>query len=119
MDLSRRNGALLLAILAALCVELHVAQHVMGRCVCPATSKLVRGNMTDFQVHEKRPGCDKTELIVTVKTPANSTLEICLHTDRRFGQALLKCWGRINKDKSRKMECIEWRRKAEDRTSED
>ncbi|KAM4585331.1 C-X-C motif chemokine 11-like [Odontesthes bonariensis] len=119
MGLSQRNCALLLAVVVAVCIERYEAQHVMGRCLCPNMGKIIKGNITDFQVYEKWAGCDKTELIVTVNTLNNSTVQICLNTQRRIGIAFLKCWDRVNRDESRKMECIERKRRAEDRTSED
>lgn len=39
------------------------AQVIIGRCRCRVTVKFVKGNMTDFQVLEKSPGCDKTEVM--------------------------------------------------------
>lgn len=36
---------------------------IPGRCWCPKSVKFTKGNMTDFQVLERHPGCDKTELM--------------------------------------------------------
>uniref|UniRef100_A0AAT9KF14 C-X-C motif chemokine 11 n=1 Tax=Amphiprion clarkii TaxID=80970 RepID=A0AAT9KF14_AMPCL len=119
MALSQRSCVLLLVFVAAVCIELYQAQNVLGRCSCPSTIKFIRGNMSDFQVLERRPGCDKTELVITLIRSENSTEKICMNTDGRMAKAFLKCWERINKDESRKMECIDRKRKAEDRTSED
>uniref|UniRef100_A0A3Q1FFK8 Chemokine interleukin-8-like domain-containing protein n=1 Tax=Acanthochromis polyacanthus TaxID=80966 RepID=A0A3Q1FFK8_9TELE len=114
MALSQRNCVVLLVFVAAVCMELYQAQIVLGRCSCPVTIKFIKGNFSDFQVLERRPGCDKTELV-----SENSTERICLNTMGNLAKAFLKCWERINKDESRKMECIERKRKADDRTSED
>lgn len=39
------------------------AHDVPGRCMCHTKIKFIKGNMSDFQVLEKRPGCDRTELM--------------------------------------------------------
>uniref|UniRef100_A0A672HB48 Chemokine interleukin-8-like domain-containing protein n=1 Tax=Salarias fasciatus TaxID=181472 RepID=A0A672HB48_SALFA len=119
MALSQLNCALLLLLLAAVCMEFYQAQHLPGRCSCPTSIKFIRGNMSDFQVLEKRPGCDRTELIVTVDKAHNSTERICMNTEGRMAKAFLRCWEKINKNETRKMECLDRKRKAEDRTSED
>uniref|UniRef100_A0A8C5NE88 Chemokine interleukin-8-like domain-containing protein n=1 Tax=Gouania willdenowi TaxID=441366 RepID=A0A8C5NE88_GOUWI len=119
MSVCWRNAAFLLVFTAAVSLEFYQAQHIMGRCSCPTTIKNIRGNMSDFQVLEKRPGCDRIELIVTMSSSTNSTTKVCLNTEGRMAKAFLKCWERINKEESRKTECINRRRKAEDRTAED
>uniref|UniRef100_A0A3B4YXT3 C-X-C motif chemokine 11-like n=1 Tax=Stegastes partitus TaxID=144197 RepID=A0A3B4YXT3_9TELE len=115
MALSQRNGALLLVFVAAVCVELYQAQNVLGRCSCLSTIKFIKGNISDFQVLEVRPGCDRIELI----TSENSTEKFCMNTEGKMAKAYLKCWERKNKDESRKMECIDRKKKAEDRATED
>ncbi|CAN9510021.1 unnamed protein product [Ophioblennius macclurei] len=119
MALSQRNCALLLLALAAVCVELYQAQHLPGRCSCPTSIKFIRGNMSDFQILERRPGCEKTELIVTMSKAHNATEKVCINTEGKMAKAFLRCWEKINKDESRKTECLDRKRKAEDRTSED
>ncbi|XP_040001119.1 chemokine (C-X-C motif) ligand 18b [Xiphias gladius] len=113
MALSQTSCALLLVVVAAVCIQLYQAHDFPGRCSCPITIKFIKGNMSDFQVLERRPGCDKTELIVTMNGPDNSNEKICINTERKLGKAFLRCWERINKDESRKMECIDRKRKAE------
>uniref|UniRef100_A0A3B5R0G2 Chemokine interleukin-8-like domain-containing protein n=1 Tax=Xiphophorus maculatus TaxID=8083 RepID=A0A3B5R0G2_XIPMA len=108
MVLSQRNGALLLVFVAAVCMEFYQAQHVVGiRCKCPVFSKILRSNFTDFQVTEARAGCDRVELTVTRIKLDNSTETLCLNPKRRPGLQILSCWEKINKDKSRKMECLD------------
>ncbi|XP_068452549.1 chemokine (C-X-C motif) ligand 18b [Clinocottus analis] len=113
MASSQKRCVLLLLLVAAVCVQLHQAHDFIGRCSCLNTIKFIRGNMSDFKVLESRPGCDKTELIVTMTNPDNSTDEICMNTGGKMAKAFLRCWERINKDESRKMECIDKKRKAE------
>ncbi|CAB1435253.1 unnamed protein product [Pleuronectes platessa] len=113
MALSQRSGILQLFVAAAVCIQLYQAHDFFGRCSCSSSIKFTKGNMSDFQVLENQPGCDRTELIVTMTGPDNSTELLCLDTQGRMAQAFLKCWQRINKDNSRKMECINKKRKAE------
>ncbi|KAL7404086.1 hypothetical protein ABVT39_009267 [Epinephelus coioides] len=113
MALSQKSCTLLLAVLAAVCIQLYQAHDFIGRCSCPTTIKFVRGNMSDFQVLERFSGCDRTELIVTMSNSDNSTEKICINTEGKMAKAFMKCWERINKDESRKMECIDRKRKAE------
>nr|XP_046257365.1 chemokine (C-X-C motif) ligand 18b [Scatophagus argus] len=113
MALSQKSCTVLLVVMAAVCIQLNQAHDLPGRCLCHATIKFIRGNMSDFQVLERQPGCDKTELIVTMNNPDNSTEKICMNTEGKMAKAFLRCWERINKDESRKMECIERKRKAE------
>ncbi|XP_069386828.1 chemokine (C-X-C motif) ligand 18b [Paralichthys olivaceus] len=112
MALSQRS-TLLLFVVAAVCIQLYQAQGFFGRCTCLSTIKLNKLNISDFDVFEKRPGCDKTELIVTVTGPNNATERACIDTQEDFTKAFLKCWERINKNESRKMECIDRKNKAE------
>ncbi|KAM9363420.1 chemokine (C-X-C motif) ligand 18b [Symphorus nematophorus] len=113
MALSQKSCTLLLAVVAAVCIQLYQAHDFPGRCSCHNTIKFIRGNMSDFQVLERRPGCDRTELIVTMSSQDNSTVRLCINTDGKMAKAFLRCWERINKDESRKMECIDRKRKAE------
>uniref|UniRef100_A0A3Q3IQF1 Chemokine interleukin-8-like domain-containing protein n=1 Tax=Monopterus albus TaxID=43700 RepID=A0A3Q3IQF1_MONAL len=113
MALSQKSFAFLMVGVAAVCIQLYQAHDVPGRCSCPNTIKFIKGNMSDFQVLESRNGCDKTELIVTMNWSDNSTERICLNTEGKMAKAFLKCWERINKDDSRKMECLDRKRKAE------
>ncbi|GAA6225847.1 chemokine (C-X-C motif) ligand 18b [Lates japonicus] len=113
MALSLKSSALLLVVVAAVCIGLYQAHELPGRCSCPNTIKFIKGNMSDFQVLEKRPGCDKTELIVTMGGSDNSTEKFCMNTEGKMAKAFLRCWERINKDESRKMECIERKKRAE------
>ncbi|KAA8594431.1 hypothetical protein FQN60_011566 [Etheostoma spectabile] len=46
-------------------------------------------------------------------TNENSTEKFCINTQGKMAKAFLKCWERINKDESRKMECIDRKRKSE------
>ncbi|XP_060904427.1 chemokine (C-X-C motif) ligand 18b [Labrus mixtus] len=111
--LSEKSCALLLVIAAAVCIELYQAHDIPDRCYCHEFIKFIRANMSDFQVHERRPGCDKTELIVTLDITGNSTEKICMNTEGKMAKAFLRCWEKINKDKSRKRECIDRKRKSE------
>ncbi|TNN45525.1 hypothetical protein EYF80_044277 [Liparis tanakae] len=113
MALSQKHCIFLLVVVAAVCIQLHQAHDFIGRCSCLNTIKFIRGNMSDFEVLVNRPGCDKTELIVTMTNPDNSTDKICMNTEGRMAKAFLRCWERINKDENRKMECIDRKRKAE------
>nr|WEE66573.1 CXCL18b [Micropterus salmoides] len=111
--MAQKSFILLLIVVATVFIQLYQAQHSVGRCTCPNTIKFVKGNISDFKVLEVRPGCDKTELIVTMNKPDNSTEKTCLNTEGKMAKAFLMCWERINKDESRKMECIDRKRKAE------
>ncbi|TDH16621.1 hypothetical protein EPR50_G00021990 [Perca flavescens] len=113
MASSQKRCALLLVVVAAVCIQLCQAQVSIGRCSCSETIKFIRGNMSDFLVLERHPGCDKTELIVTMNNADNSTKKFCMNTEGKMAKAFLKCWERINKDESRKMECIDRKRKPE------
>lgn len=55
----------LVLLLRVNCWKLLAAAHDFpGRCICHDTIKFIRGqNMSDFQVLERRPGCDKTEVM--------------------------------------------------------
>ncbi|CAK6969147.1 chemokine (C-X-C motif) ligand 18b [Scomber scombrus] len=113
MALSEKSWALFLVFVAAVCIELYEAHDVPGRCMCHRKIKFIKGNFSDFQVLERRPGCDSIELTVTMSNPDNSTVKICMDTEGKLAKAFLRCWERINKDKSRKMECIDRKRKSE------
>ncbi|KAM9857515.1 uncharacterized protein ACBR49_001134 [Aulostomus maculatus] len=113
MALTQRSCHVLLVVMAALCMDLYQAQNFPARCICPTTIKFVKGNISDFQVLENRPGCDQTELIVTMSNPDNPPEKICINTEGKMGKAYLRCWERINKDESRRMECINRKRKTE------
>ncbi|XP_036958720.1 chemokine (C-X-C motif) ligand 18b [Acanthopagrus latus] len=113
MALSQKSCTLLFAVVAAVCIQLFQAHDVPARCSCPGTIKFIRGNISDFQVLEKRSGCDRKELIVTINNADNSTNQFCMNLEGRMAMAFLRCWERINKDESRKMECIHRKRKAE------
>uniref|UniRef100_A0A096LX66 Chemokine interleukin-8-like domain-containing protein n=1 Tax=Poecilia formosa TaxID=48698 RepID=A0A096LX66_POEFO len=116
MGLSQRNGALLLVFVAAVCMEFYQAPatHVVGiRCKCPSFSKIQRSNFTDFQVTEVWVGCDRVELTLTRIKLDNSTETLCINPKRKLGLQILSCWERINKDKSRKMECLNKQRRLE------
>ncbi|KAK1886098.1 C-X-C motif chemokine 9, partial [Dissostichus eleginoides] len=107
MSSSQKTCTLLLVVVAAVCIQLYQAQALIGRCSCTSVKlKNVKGNKTDFKFLEKRPGCDRTEFIVTKINRDNTTQEICVDTDGAMFKAFSKCWERINKDESRKMECI-------------
>ncbi|XP_044201372.1 chemokine (C-X-C motif) ligand 18b [Thunnus albacares] len=112
MALSHKSCTLLLAVVAAVCIELYQAHDFPGRCSCETTIKYTK-DISDFQVLEKRPGCDRTEFIVTRTNGNNSTEQICINTVGKMAKAFLRCWERINKDESRKMECIDKKRKSE------
>ncbi|XP_016890378.1 putative LOC103383965 isoform X1 [Cynoglossus semilaevis] len=114
MALIQNSPVLLLFVVAAIYIQLDQAQNTIpGRCWCPKSVKFTKGNMTDFQVLERHPGCDKTELIVTMAEADNSTAQICINTQGKMAKNFLKCWERIKKEESRKMECINKRRKTE------
>uniref|UniRef100_A0A1A8S7R1 Chemokine interleukin-8-like domain-containing protein n=1 Tax=Nothobranchius rachovii TaxID=451742 RepID=A0A1A8S7R1_9TELE len=107
MAFSQRNVALLLVVVAAVCIELHQGHIIVGRCKCPQVQNVPRINVSDFEVTEKSPACDKIEVILTSVKPDNSTEQICVDPSARIALAFQRCWNSINKDKSRKMECIE------------
>ncbi|KAM7393568.1 hypothetical protein PAMP_020428 [Pampus punctatissimus] len=106
-----KSYTVLLVVAAAFCMELHQAQDVLGRCSCPVSVLFVR-NRSDFQVIEKQPGCDKIEIIITETLPDNSTRKVCLKPEGMLGKAFLQCWEKINKDESRKMECMKKGKKS-------
>uniref|UniRef100_A0A8C6TPZ4 Chemokine interleukin-8-like domain-containing protein n=1 Tax=Neogobius melanostomus TaxID=47308 RepID=A0A8C6TPZ4_9GOBI len=101
-----RRFALLLVALAAVCIQIHQAQNILIRCSCPQTVKMTKLNVTDFEVLERRSGCDKTELIVTVTVAENSTQRLCLDPAGRMAMAYFKCWENKNKNETRKHECL-------------
>ncbi|XP_077936285.1 C-X-C motif chemokine 9-like [Gasterosteus aculeatus] len=110
---SQKRCILLLAVMAAVCIQLHQAHDFLGRCSCLNPIMFIKGSISDFEVLESRPGCDKTELIVTMNNPNNSTEKLCMNTVGKRAKAFLRCWERINKDASRKTECIDRKKKAE------
>ncbi|KAK2815565.1 hypothetical protein Q5P01_026032 [Channa striata] len=110
--MSLKSSTLLIVFLPAVFLQFYET-HDIGRCTCPQTIKFVKGNISDFQVLEKRPACENVELIVTLNRADNSTDKICMNTGGPRAKAFLRCWERINKEESRKMECIERQKKAE------
>ncbi|XP_003454675.1 chemokine (C-X-C motif) ligand 18b [Oreochromis niloticus] len=117
MSILQRNCAVLLVVVAAACVELYQAQTPIGRCACPKVQP-VKGKISDFQVLEKRASCEKTELIVTRINPDNSTQKLCMFTEGVRAKRLLSCWESINKNETRKMECIDRPKMAGNSTTE-
>ncbi|XP_041641671.1 chemokine (C-X-C motif) ligand 18b [Cheilinus undulatus] len=111
--LSGKSCALLLAFVAAVYIQLYQAHDIPDRCYCHEFITFIKANISDFQVHEQRSGCDRTELILTLHTAGNTTEEICMNTEKKMAKAFLKCWERINKDESRKRECTDRMRRAE------
>ncbi|CAL1602325.1 unnamed protein product [Knipowitschia caucasica] len=107
-----RKLAFLLFALAAVWVQLHQAQNIPIRCSCPGTVKFAP-NITDFEVKERRSGCDKTELIVTIAVGNNSTIQRCLDPMGKLAKAYFRCWENKNKNESRKHECIERKKKTD------
>lgn len=92
MGLAKKDGALLLAVVAAVCIQLYqgktsaktmcrsqsncetcktdgacssAAQYVVGRCRCYNLIRLkdVKGNITGFEVKEKSAACNKMEFM--------------------------------------------------------
>uniref|UniRef100_A0A3Q4ATG3 Chemokine interleukin-8-like domain-containing protein n=1 Tax=Mola mola TaxID=94237 RepID=A0A3Q4ATG3_MOLML len=110
---SQIRCALLLTVVAGVCVQLYQAHDILGRCACQHKVKFIKANITDFQVLQRRPACDKTELYVTVSKPDNTTEDICLHMEGKMAKAFLKCWERINRNKTRKTECFDRKRKSD------
>ncbi|CAJ1053019.1 chemokine (C-X-C motif) ligand 18b [Xyrichtys novacula] len=111
--LTQKSCAFLLVVVAAVYIQLYQAHDIPARCYCPETIPFIRGNISDFQVYEKRPGCDKTELIFTMSKADNSTEKICMNTGKKQAKAFLICWDRINKNETRKRECIDRMKRAE------
>uniref|UniRef100_A0A3Q3BD69 Chemokine interleukin-8-like domain-containing protein n=1 Tax=Kryptolebias marmoratus TaxID=37003 RepID=A0A3Q3BD69_KRYMA len=114
MSLSQRNSAFLMVFMSAVCIELLQSTYVIGRCECPEVQRVSKINVTDFKVIEKSATCAKTELILTQIKLDNSTQQICVDTLTRIAKNFLRCWERIQKDESRKTECIEKKRKADE-----
>uniref|UniRef100_A0A3P9HVT1 Chemokine interleukin-8-like domain-containing protein n=1 Tax=Oryzias latipes TaxID=8090 RepID=A0A3P9HVT1_ORYLA len=108
MGLTKKDGALLLAVVAAVCIQLYQAQHVVGRCRCYEEVRLmaIKRNITDFQVKEKSAACSKIQLIVTFMEANSTAVERCVKPQGYKAKQILKCWEGINKNESRKMECI-------------
>ncbi|KAM3623954.1 uncharacterized protein V6R79_017353 [Siganus canaliculatus] len=92
MASTQNRCILLLAVLAAVCIQLSQAQIVPGRCSCYHTIKFIAGHISDFHVLEKRPGCDKTELIVALNNPDKTTEKYCMNTEGKMAKAFLRCW---------------------------
>ncbi|XP_074555428.1 chemokine (C-X-C motif) ligand 18b [Halichoeres trimaculatus] len=111
--LSQSSCALLLVFVAAVSIQLHQAIDIPDRCYCHEFIKFIKGNISDFEVYERRSGCEQTELIVTMSNSNNSTEKICMNTQGKMAKAFLRCWERINKNETRKWECIDRKRKAE------
>ncbi|XP_034543919.1 chemokine (C-X-C motif) ligand 18b [Notolabrus celidotus] len=111
--ISKKNCAFLLVVVAAVYIQLYQATHdIPDRCYCPEVINFIKGNMSDFQVYDRRSGCDKTELIVTMNKLDNTTEKLCMNTQKKFGMAFVKCWDRINRTESRKSECIDKMKRA-------
>ncbi|KAG7485039.1 C-X-C motif chemokine 11-like [Solea senegalensis] len=94
MAMSQKTATLLLFVVAAVYIELYQAQNLLGRCSCTNTIKFIRENITDFQVLEKRPACERTELIVTIAAPNNSTQQVCMNIQGNMAKNFLMCWKR-------------------------
>uniref|UniRef100_A0A672Z4M2 Chemokine interleukin-8-like domain-containing protein n=1 Tax=Sphaeramia orbicularis TaxID=375764 RepID=A0A672Z4M2_9TELE len=96
MSGSAKSCILLWVSVAVLCIQLHLAHDIHIRCLCHETVKFIKGNMSDFQVLERRSGCDKTELIVTMSRQNNSTDKVCMNTEGKMAKAFLRCWESLN-----------------------
>ncbi|KAG8015012.1 hypothetical protein GBF38_022247 [Nibea albiflora] len=94
MALSQKSYALLLVFVAAVCIQFYQAEAgvIPGRCSCRHAVMYIKGNISDFQVLEKRPACNKVELFVTWNKADNTTDKICLDTDGKLAKAFLGCW---------------------------
>ncbi|XP_046900029.1 C-X-C motif chemokine 11-1-like [Hypomesus transpacificus] len=109
MTFSPKACGLLLVVLAAVCIQLYDAQFVPARCNCQGTIKFTAEIISDFQVFEKSPNCDHTEIIITLQ---EDNVKRCLNLQGKLAKAFLHCWNRINKDESQKMTCLNRRNKA-------
>ncbi|KAI3363144.1 hypothetical protein L3Q82_011806, partial [Scortum barcoo] len=83
-----------LGFLALCCVLITVRESdgtfVPGRCMCPQTQQVVRGNLTELMVYPKSPGCDKVTVIVTLI----NNKKMCLNPEAPIGKQLIRCWKR-------------------------
>ncbi|XP_055078749.1 C-X-C motif chemokine 9-like isoform X2 [Periophthalmus magnuspinnatus] len=110
MSVPMTRLAFFLAALAGVWVQIYQAQSIQMRCTCAKSVKYAT-NITDFKVIERRSGCDKPELVVTVAVGNNST-ELCLSPDGKLAKAFFRCWEK-NKNETRKHECIDRKKKPE------
>uniref|UniRef100_A0A3Q2W3R9 Chemokine interleukin-8-like domain-containing protein n=1 Tax=Haplochromis burtoni TaxID=8153 RepID=A0A3Q2W3R9_HAPBU len=86
-------------------IHFPVAAFTPGRCMCPRT-RVVKGRLSDFRVFPKRPSCDREELVVTRINPDHSAQLLCMSTEGVRGKRILSCWESINRNESRKLECL-------------
>uniref|UniRef100_A0A667XQ02 Chemokine interleukin-8-like domain-containing protein n=1 Tax=Myripristis murdjan TaxID=586833 RepID=A0A667XQ02_9TELE len=114
MAFSLKTCTLALLVVAAFYAQLHEATFVPGsRCLCDQTIKFTPDTIKDFKITEKRPGCEKTEVVVTIEKQDMSKENVCLSLEGKLAKAFMMCWNRINKDESQKMNCLNRRKKAE------
>uniref|UniRef100_A0A669EMZ7 Chemokine interleukin-8-like domain-containing protein n=1 Tax=Oreochromis niloticus TaxID=8128 RepID=A0A669EMZ7_ORENI len=92
-------------VVALAYMDLYRAAFTPGRCACPRT-QAVKGRLSDFQVFPKRPGCDREELVVTRINPDHSAQLLCMSTEGVRAFLLAVCFCSINRNESRKLECL-------------
>ncbi|XP_017579306.1 C-X-C motif chemokine 11 [Pygocentrus nattereri] len=80
------------------------SQHVPTRCECQKSMRAVRGPFSDIKVSLKGHGCDKDEIIVTLKS---NNKQMCLSPKERQGKRLLKCWLKMQKKGEDVKKCIQ------------
>ncbi|CAL8389510.1 unnamed protein product [Arctogadus glacialis] len=107
MAFSLKHLILLLVAAVAVCIKLNDAQFIPSdRCLCHNTVRRTSENITDFQIIQRGPSCDTTQVIITIENSNNRIAELCLNTQGLLAKAFIKCWNRIKKDDSKKVTCL-------------
>ncbi|XP_065151462.1 chemokine (C-X-C motif) ligand 18b [Paramisgurnus dabryanus] len=97
--------ALVLLVLAVVCIQLSGAHPIRDRCWCLNTLKrnVPREKIEEFSISPQRTQCENTEIILTLK-PENTVTEVqqrCLSPDTKQATNLQNCWNRVNANSTR------------------
>ncbi|CAL8333674.1 unnamed protein product [Lota lota] len=119
MASSLKHCIFLLVAAIAVGIELNNAQFIPGaRCVCHKTARYTSENITDFQIIQSGPSCAATQVIITVENSNNRTDALCLNPEGRLARAFIMCWDRVNRDDSKKVTCLNKRKKSPAKVTE-
>ncbi|XP_014838033.1 PREDICTED: C-X-C motif chemokine 10-like [Poecilia mexicana] len=101
-----------LALLSLCCLLTTVREtegtYVPGRCLCPETTKRVRGQLTDLKIYPASATCSNITVIVTLKS---NNSNVCLNPEAPMGKQLIRCWERTQKLGSDIKVCLRRRRR--------
>ncbi|XP_007546145.1 C-X-C motif chemokine 10-like [Poecilia formosa] len=101
-----------LALLSLCCLLTTVREtegtYVPGRCLCPETTKRVRGQLTDLKIYPASATCSNITVIVTLKS---NNSNVCINPEAPMGKQLIRCWERTQKLGSDMKVCLRRRRR--------